>query len=117
MAPKKRDTPASAPRSRLFAVIVAALIVALLGTTASFAFARGPLYGFLAKPGKPAKAVGSAARKGALAKATRVKAYRPPRGRNLPPLPLPLPEPTPTPTPPADTTAPETAISSGPAAT
>ncbi|HEX5712506.1 MAG TPA: hypothetical protein VFX85_04245, partial [Solirubrobacterales bacterium] len=110
---------------RALFTLVAVLVTALVATTASFATARGPLYGFLAKVNKPAHAgTGSKARKGSVSKASRVTRNRSSkrgRGNLIPlplPLPLPLPSPAPTPepapTPPADTTAPETAIAAGP---
>jgi hypothetical protein len=96
--------------------IAAVLIFALVGTTASFALARGPLYSLLAKSGKPAKAdAGAKARQGAVSKASRVKTFR--FGHRHPvtnPVPVPIPLPTPAP---ADTTPPDTMITGGPAAT
>jgi hypothetical protein len=121
MLPKKTPVSASCRRLRskhASLAIAAVLVFALIGTTASFAFAQGPLYTFLAKAGKPAKATnGAKARTGAVSKASRVKTRFRHRHPTPTPTPVPLPVPLPTPTPtPADTTAPETSIASGPAA-
>jgi hypothetical protein len=99
---------------RGFFAIAAVLVVALVGTSASFALASGPIYTLLAKTGKPANANnGAKARKGAVSKASRVSGLRF-RHRHPTAKPIPVPVPIPTPT---DTTAPETSITSGPTAT
>ena len=109
--------------------LVAVLVAAVVAATASLALAQGPIYTFLAKANKPAHAAaGSKARKGSLSKASRVTKTRSGskgHGGSTSPLPAPEPSPTsptptspsesPSPAPPADTTAPETSISSGPA--
>jgi hypothetical protein len=118
MPPKEISTPPSRRRTRSqrgFLAIAAVLVVALVGTSASLALASGPIYTFLAKAGKPAHAnSGAKARKGAVSKASRVSSLRfRHRQPTITPIPLPIPIPAPTP---ADTTAPETSITSGPPA-
>ncbi|MGC1165817.1 MAG: hypothetical protein WA862_06905, partial [Solirubrobacterales bacterium] len=83
---------------RGFLAVAAVLAVALLGTSASFALASGPIYTLLSKAGKPAQAGTQAkARQGAISKASRVALRL--RHRS------------------SDKTAPDTSITSGPAAT
>jgi hypothetical protein len=102
-------------RSKHASIAIAVVLVfALVGTSASFALARGPLYALLSKAGKPAKAdSGAKTRPGAVSEASRVKTFRS-RHRHPTPTPVPVPVPLPTPTP-ADTVPPETSITSGPA--
>jgi Right handed beta helix region len=58
---------------RGFFAIAAVLVVALVGTSASFALASGPIYAFLSKAGKPVKTGTEAkAHQGAVSKASRV---------------------------------------------
>jgi hypothetical protein len=140
MPPKGIRVPASrhGTRSKHASIAIAVVVVAaLVGTSASFALAGGPLYTLLSKAGKPASAGnGKKARRGSVSKASRVKTLRvrPPHLGAHPtaaPVPLPAPlaavvsDPTPAATPappspdptPADTTPPETSILNGPAAT
>jgi hypothetical protein len=125
MPPKEIQTPPSRrrPRSkRGFLAIAIVLVFALIGISASFALAQGPIYALLAKAGKPASANnGAKARKGAVSKASRVSALRfrhPHPTTTTTPIPIPLPLPTPTraDTIPPDTSPPDTSIDSGPPA-
>jgi hypothetical protein len=104
MSPK--ESPASRPRRGLrpkhtsFA-IAAVLVLALIGTTASLALARGPFYALLSRAAKPAHAVdGTSARKGAVSKASKVSSKTTSGPRRLS----------------TDRTAPNTSITSGPGA-
>jgi hypothetical protein len=93
-------------RSRRTLFITLAVAVGLLGITASFALAQGPLYSLLGK-GKPVRAKLTKHRYGAIASASRVKTLRTRHPhRNTPPAPTLSP----------DTTPPETSVSGGPPA-
>jgi hypothetical protein len=89
------------PRKRTSLTIAAVLVLALVGTTASLALARGPIYALLARAAKPAHAVGGpSARRGSVSKASKVTSKGSSGPRHFV----------------ADRTAPNTSITSGPAA-
>jgi len=97
---------ASRPRrgphpKRTSLAISAVLVLALVGTTASLALARGPVYALLARAAKPAHAAsGTSARRGSVSKASKVTSKATSGPRHLA----------------GDRTAPNTSITSGPAA-
>jgi hypothetical protein len=104
MPPKESLTPRPHrdPRSKRVSLAIAAvLVLALVGTTASLALARGPVYALLARAAKPAHtASGARARRGSVSKASKVTSKATSGSRHFA----------------ADRTAPNTSIASGPAA-
>jgi hypothetical protein len=102
MPPKESSAsrPRRGPRSKHVSLtIVAVLVLAVIGTTASLALARGPVYALLARAAKPAHAAGGAsARRGSVSKASKVSSKTTSGSRRLA----------------ADRSAPNTSIASGP---
>jgi hypothetical protein len=98
-------------KSRSLIGVVAILVIGLLGVGATFAFANGPmaLLGRSAKPSKIMVHRGTVGQGVQVSRSFRFHRWRPA------PSPTPAPEPEPTP-PPADTTPPQTSITSGPPA-
>ncbi len=98
--------------ARTFTAVLITFVIAALGVTASFAFADGPLAMMLGEATKPTRSDGKQPQI-LLAKAVRVSSIRHRHRHHSPPS-----KPgTPTPRASADTTAPQTSITSGPPAT